>query len=299
MNLHFGICWIEDQASGAEVEAVEQAVRNNGFEPKIDRIESEQDIQAFSTRQQHFQDYDLILLDLRLGRGLRGDDIAPNVRNAFRSTPILFYSAEDEVGLRRKMAEKLVDGVYCVHRDRMSVRVGELVGHLAPALNRLSSMRGLAARVVAECDQDFRAILTHLAAMGSEAEIVQSLKEKVREGAGRQVAEIEPIATLEGLLSSHYVHSGALYLETREQSAAAGGDEAMDILRSLRKGYQSQVLARRNTLAHALETRTERGWEITRVGAAPLTVEKFQTYRRDFLNQLDHVRRLRVLLVGE
>lgn len=299
MNLHFGICWIEDQAGDAEVEAVEQAVRDNGFEPKIDRIESERDIQIFSARQQHFQDYDLILLDLTLGSGLRGDDIAPNIRNSFRSTPILFYSAEDEANLRRKMADKLVDGVYCVHRNRMSVRVGELVGHLAPALNRLSSMRGLAARVVAECDQDFRAILTHLAAQGLEAEIVQSLKQKVREGAEKQVADIEPIANLEGLLSSHYIHSGALYLETRERAAAAGGDDAMDLLRSLRRGYQSQVLGRRNTLAHALETRTENGWEITRVGAPPLTVDKFQAYRRDFLAQLDHVRRLRALLVGE
>ena len=106
MNLTFGICWIEDQAGDAEVAAVEEAVRNCGFEPELERLEREDDIREFARRQEHFQDYDLILLDLRLGAGLRGDDLAQEVRNRFRSTPILFYSAEDVRILRRAMADR-------------------------------------------------------------------------------------------------------------------------------------------------------------------------------------------------
>ena len=126
MNLTFGICWIEDQASDAEIEAVEEAVRANGFEPEMCRIETQDKIREFAKQQQNFYDFDLILLDLMLGEGLRGDDLAPEVRGAFRSTPILFYSAENEHRLRGRMAEKLVEGVYCTHRDRLPERVGEL-----------------------------------------------------------------------------------------------------------------------------------------------------------------------------
>ena len=110
MNLNFGICWIEDQASDAEVQAVEEAVRDCGFEPELERIEREEDIRQFAQRQEHFQEFDLILLDLRLGAGLHGDELAPQVRRRFRSTPILFYSAEEVGELRRKMAARFVEG---------------------------------------------------------------------------------------------------------------------------------------------------------------------------------------------
>jgi CheY-like chemotaxis protein len=298
MNLHFGICWIEDQASDADVEAVEEAVRSSGFEPNIERVEREEDIKEFAARQHHHQDYDLILLDLRLGGGIRGDDLAPAVRNAFRSTPILFYSAEAEGRLRQMMADKLVDGVYCVHRDRLTGRVAELVANLSPALNRLSTMRGLASRVVAECDQELRAILSHLGTQGHEVEIVASLKARARSSAEAQLQDLDPIQELSSLLSSHAVTSGALYFEARDRVRAVGGDAARDLLRSMRE-YPNRVIERRNTLAHALEVRTDAGWKIFRAATKPLTVDDFQRYRKDFLAQLRDVRQLRKLLVGE
>jgi CheY-like chemotaxis protein len=298
MSLHFGICWIEDQASDAEVGRIEAAVRGSGFEPMIERVEQQAEIRAFAERQTHHQDFDLILLDLNLGGGLRGDELAGQVRAAFRSTTILFYSAEDEASLRDRMAEQRVEGVYCVHRDRLAPRVGELVGHLAPALNRLSSMRGLAARVVAECDQDFRAILAHLGNAGAGDDIAESLRQKVRDAATKQADTVNALGTLEDLLGSHALHSGALYLEVKERARAQGGDELLSIVRKLNKGYLAQVINRRNTLAHALEARTETGWQIVRSAGDPVTVADFPRYRAEFQTQLGLVRRLREILVG-
>lgn len=299
MSLHFGICWIEDQASDAEVERVEAAVRASGFEPLIERVEKQAEIRAFAERQTHHQDFDLILLDLNLGGGLRGDELARQVRAAFRSTTILFYSAEDEASLRDRMAEQRVEGVYCIHRDRLAGRVGELVGHLSPALNRLSSMRGLAARVVAECDQDFRAILAHLGSKGAAGEIAESLRQRVREAAASQADIVEGLTTLEELLESHAVHSGALYLEVKERARTHGGDELLSIVRRLHRGFLSQVIGRRNTLAHALEARTDEGWQIVRSSGDPVTVADFPRYRTEFQTQLGLVRRLREILVDE
>ena len=130
MSLYLGVCWIEDQASDAEVDRIKDAVRSAGFEPFIKRIETPNEIREFAQRQDHYQDFDLILLDLNLGDGLRGDKLASQVRDAFRSTTILFYSAEDESKLRARIAEQSVEGVYCVNRERWDSGVEELVGPL-------------------------------------------------------------------------------------------------------------------------------------------------------------------------
>jgi CheY-like chemotaxis protein len=299
MSLYLGVCWIEDQASDAEVDRIKTAVRNAGFEPLIERVESPEEIREFAKRQTHHQDFDLILLDLNLGDGLRGDELASQVRSAFRSTTILFYSAEDEGKLRDRMAVQRVEGVYCVHRDRLASRVEELVGHLSPSLNRLSSMRGLAARVVAECDQDFRAILTKLGADGASAEIAGSLRKRVIDAAGAQIETVGNLETLQGLLDSHAVHSGALFNEVKDLATKRGGDELLAVVRQLRRNFISQVIMRRNTLAHALEERTEAGWQIVRSAGDPVTVADFPRYRREFATQLGNVRRVREILTGE
>lgn len=301
MNLTLGICWIEDQASEAEVQAVENAVRANGFEPEIERVGTEEEIRQFAANQEHFQDYELIVLDLMLGRGLRGDELAPQVRRRFRSTPILFYSADTEDNLRRAMAEKRVDGVYCAHRDRLAVRVGELVLDLSPALNRLSGMRGLAARIVAECDQEFRQILRGLTARQvSESDLVASLRRRVSQTRSEQVARLSKKERLEDLLGDQAVSSGLLFAEVFAcMEPLSLTDEVRDARRSIRR-YGQLVLERRNTLAHALEKRERDGWKIVRRGSNPdVTVRDFPEYRSQFLSHLRDVRRLRELLVQQ
>jgi CheY-like chemotaxis protein len=299
VSLYLGVCWIEDQASEAEVDQIKDAVRSAGFEPLITRIETPDDIREFAQRQHHNQDFDLILLDLNLGDGLRGDELASQVRDAFRSTTILFYSAEDEGKLRRRIAERPVEGVYCIHRDRLASRVEELVGHLSPSLNRLSSMRGLAARVVAECDQDFRAILAKLGEEGADTKIAESLREHVVQAAGHQIDEVKKLETLQELLDSHYVHSAALFKEVSDIAFKRNNDELLAIMRKMRRTFPSQVISRRNVLAHALEEQTDTGWHIVRKAGNPVTVADFSRYRREFASQLGNVRRVREILIGE
>ena len=298
VNLTFRICWVEDQASDAEVDAVKDAVRANGFEAEIDAVKTEQRIDEFAEQQRHFHDFDLILLDLMLGDGLRGDDLAPKVRGGFRSTPILFYSAETAKKLRKMMAAKGIEGVYCTHRRSLATRVGELVHDLSPALNRLSGMRGLAARVVAECDDEFRTILLHLAGgLVPETDLVQSLKQRVNTAKTRQTGRIGSINTLVDLLDQQAISSGLLFDEVRDRISGPLPDETFALRRAL-NNYPELVLSRRNTLAHALEDRTGAGWRIIRRGSNPnLTVDDFAQYRADFLTHLRDVRRLRKLLV--
>ena len=299
MNLTFGICWIEDQASPAEDEAIKSAVRDNGFEPDITRIEAEDEIRRFAQEQEHFQDFALILLDLRLGRDLKGDQIALEIRQRFRSTPVLFYSAEAEDSLRTMIADKRVEGVYCAHRERLADRVGELVSDLSPALNRLSGMRGLAAGVVAECDQEFRKILRFWAdGTIPESDLVAALKKRGNKSANHTIASLDKAGTLEDMLSEHAISSVILFREVMSRSKSLDTSDEVREKRHSLKPYENELLRARNVLAHSLEERTPDGWKIRRGGTSPdVTVQDFQQYRSRFLACLQDVRDLRALLV--
>lgn len=300
MNLTFGICWIEDQASDAEFEAISRSIRNVGFEPEIRRVQSPNEIREFAQQQEHFQEYELILLDLRLGDGLLGNELALQVRQSFRSTPILFYSAEHETRLRKMMADKQIEGVYCASRDRLPDRVKELVSNMSPALNRLAGMRGLAARVVAECDHELRVIIQSFGGTAEkDAELVERIKYQINEAKEEQSKQLLKLRSLSELLNSHITTSGTLFKVAYVLLNNHSVDEVGELRRELKK-YQNDVLNRRNTLSHALEQKTENGWFIKRHNSKKdLTVEDFQRYRADFLKNLSTLKRLRELLVTE
>ena len=237
-----------------------------------------------------------------LGDGLLGDELAPTVRQSFRSTPILFYSAVAEQDLRLRMAEQAVDGVYCTSRAMLPTRVRHLVSDLTPALNQLSGMRGLAARVVAECDQDFREIILHLSEIhGNQADIVRSLKHRLTRSQGHQSRQVEPLDSLDALLDQPAISSNLLFNEVLSLSRQHGRhSEEIRAARHSITDYATEVLQRRNILSHALEERTDEGWVIRGGALKPdLTVTDFPTYRSDFLSYRRDIRRLRDLLIDQ
>ena len=302
MNLKFGICWVEDQPSEAEQGAVEMAVRESGFKPEITLVKNEPEVRKCAERQERFQEYELILLDLMLGEGLEGDALALKIRQSFRSTPILFYSAKPVNELRSRMAKRGVEGVYCTARQDLADRVRELVSDLSPRLNRLSGMRGLAAQVVAECDQEFRQILQHLAgSSSSKQKLIASLRDRVQKSNLDKSKSFEKLDSLDELLESSSVSSALLFREVRRQLSSHESEHIRDKREALRD-YEEQVLGPRNRLAHALEEETVEGWQIaarSNKEAQPLTVSDFGDIRSDFLSHLQNVRSLRELLVGK
>lgn len=300
MNLTFNVCWIEDQASDAELDAIRNSIRQNGFEPEIERIQTEDQIKEFATKQRHYHDYELILLDLALGEGLRGNKLAADVRRHFPSAPLLFYSGENEAPLRKMMFDEGIEGVYCVHRADLPERVRQLVGDLSPALNRLNAMRGLAAQVVANCDQELRDVILYFCQEPKKAdEVVAKLKEKIADNSGKFSAKLDAYNTIDELLYELPLSSGVLFSTVRSMAREENGsDEVRDLVRAV-KDYPKSVLFRRNTLAHALEERTEKGWIIQRGNAKPLKVSDFERYRGDFLRYHRDIRKLRSLLVKQ
>ncbi len=142
MKLQFGLLWIEDNFSEQEESEIRDGAAAAGFELRIKNSKDGSDIEAMAELQQKFHSFDLVLLDLNLAGSVRGDELAPRVRQLFRSTPILFYSGSDnEAGLRNRMAKDQVEGVFCAGRDNFTSRASELIQDYSHTLNRLSGMR--------------------------------------------------------------------------------------------------------------------------------------------------------------
>jgi CheY-like chemotaxis protein len=311
VNLDFGILWIEDSFSNEEEESLKRRVREAGFIARIDVIPNSIGIEDRARNHAFYHCYDIILLDYHL-KDENGDELAPRIRFLFPSITILFYSGSvKEEGLRQLIAAKQVDGVYCSLRDnqRFIQRTGELIEQTARALDRLSGMRGLAMRVVAECDELMKAAVLSMCNRDAscadksnelDLDVVKFLEEMME----KYKAAIE--GDLAGRLNTRAVDSAKLFKHFRRLTQVAtkypqtfGLDESkVERLRELRSSsaqYDQKVLIKRNILGHVIEVKGENGWVLQ--GSNEISVTDFPDLRRVFAAHIDAIREIKEIVV--
>ncbi|WP_143324329.1 response regulator [Caulobacter sp. FWC2] len=304
MNLDFGILWIEDSFSPEEEETLKRRVRDAGFIARIEAIENGAGIEKLAREHQLYHRYYIILLDYKL-KDEDGDELAPKIRILFPSTTILFYSGNyQENELRRMIAEKQVEGVYCSARERFIERTGGLIDQTARALDRLSGMRGLAMRVVAECDALMRDAMLSMCArdpacnakMGDLDDDVLDFLDGLKAG-----YEVATTGDLAGRLDTRAVDSAKLFKHFRRLTkvAAAGPTifgltaDQVERLRELRKisaQYNTGVLHKRNILGHVVEVQGPTGWALQ--GSDEMSVNDFPDLRQSFATHIDAFREM-------
>ena len=308
MNLDFGILWIEDSFSSAEEESLRRRASNAGFIARIENIANGNRIEEFGNRQAKFHCFDLILLDYKL-LGADGDVLAPEVRRLFPSTTILFYSGNDEEdGLRAKIAGKQVEGVYCSHRRRFIERTGELIDQTARTLDRLSGMRGLAMRVVSECDASMKETIRAMTKRHAQCEAQLAMLDRdvldhLDEVRGRY--EVASNSGLDARLETFAVDSAKLFKHFRRLTKWAAANQAalglnadqVDRLRELRRNsaqFDRDVLLKRNLLGHAREVEGADGWKLE--GSSGIEVADFPRIRQSFAIYIEAFRDIGVLM---
>lgn len=307
MNLEFGILWIEDSFSEAEEARLREAAVNAGFEANITNSIDGANLDELAQEQQIYHPFDLILLDLNLAGGVKGDALASRVRELFHSTPILFYSGScEEIELRRRMADDKIEGVFCAHRGRFVERASEMISDLSQSLNRLSGMRGLAMEVVATTDLLCKEVVIALHNQG----IADGFDERVSSEVVRSANQIaEDFPKIDGLISQlehRAVDSMKLFGLFRDLLRAFIRDmdagEQKDHLRALRgatNSFRDDVILKRNVLGHAKETRSDDGWAILDSDEnVIMTADDFPELRRVFLSNLKAIRAIHQLLVS-
>lgn len=296
MNLDFGILWIEDSFNSEEETALIRRVANSGFIAKITNIPNGDDLNELARQHNLYHRFDLILLDYKL-KNQDGDELAPIIRSLFPSTTILFYSGNyPDDKLRQLIAEKKVEGVYCCKRASNAFidRAGNLIDQTAKSLNRLSGMRGLAMRVVAECDELMKhAITTLYEADTSCSDMVTELDTEVIDSI--ESLQTKYVAaqslTLNDRFNTRAIDSMKLHKHfrllikkiTKNGSTFNLTPEQADRVRELSiksKHYQTEVLERRNILGHVKEVEKEDGWYLE--GNNALHSRDFPELRRVF-----------------
>ena len=297
MNLDFGILWIEDSFSPEEESALKRRVTEAGFSPYIDSIPNSQGLEQRAKENNLYDKYDFVLLDYKLQNEL-GDELALTVRELFPSTTILFYSgSRSHSQLRTLVASREVEGVYCSSRERFIERAGILIEQTAKSLNRLSGMRGLAMRVVADCDEMMRSgtrIMTRCDD-GCRSKM-QELDRDVLgfiDGARKKYLAATH-GTLDDRLGTRAVDSAKLHKHFRRLTAQVANNgtslgldnAAIERLRELRRKtreYDRQVLKKRNILGHVRELEGADGWVLE---GGDISLADFPDMRRKFAEHI-------------
>lgn len=309
MNLDFGILWIEDSFNNEEEESLKRRVREAGFIARIETIPNGIGIEELARTHKLYHRYDIILLDYRL-KDENGDELAPRVRELFPSTTILFYSGTVQEGeLRRMIADKQVEGVYCSARRRFIDRTGMLIDHTARSLDRLSGMRGLAMRVVAECDALMKTAMLSMCnrdpnCAGKMTELDDDVLGFINDM--KETYEASIASDFGSRLATRAIDSAKLFKHFRRLTQVASADpttfglseEQLERLRELRRlsaQYVQGVLKKRNILGHVVEVQGEAGWVLQ--GSDEISVGDFPEIRRVFAAHIDAFRELSELVV--
>jgi CheY-like chemotaxis protein len=310
MNLDLGILWIEDSYSTQEEEELRRRVQDAGFLARIEAIPNGAGIEELARRHQLYHIFDLILLDYRL-KDQNGDDLAPQIRALFPSTTILFYSGSaEEHDLRRKIADREVEGVYCSARNRFIERAGALIDQTARSLDRLSGMRGLAMRVVSECDELMKGSVLSMSARDPNCagKIVQLDEDVLTFMALVKEAYEESITgDLTARLNTFAVDSTKLFKHFRRLTKIAASDpatfgldqaqvERLRELRAVSAQYDQAVLRKRNVLGHVVEVQGEAGWKLQ--GSDEIAINDFADIRQTFAAHVDAFREMKQLVTS-
>ena len=144
MRLKFYLLWFEDSEDWIEskIDSIKEVVEEHGFEwvsPKICKNEDE-----FTG---DYNDYDMILMDYALAQGNADGKTGANIIKSIRLkeclTTILFYSQYGEAKLRKEIANRFLDGVFCADREDFIGKFENLFINNIKKIEDVNNLRGL------------------------------------------------------------------------------------------------------------------------------------------------------------
>ncbi len=320
MNLEYGILWIDDNKNDEEIKDIKEKIRELGFTAKINFIQNpnSEEIAQLSKEDKVYHEIDLILLDYKLGDEKTGDEIAIKLRDMFPNTTILFYSSvfRHEDKLRHLIAQKKVDGVYCCTRINFKNKVMGLIEQTTASLNKLSGMRGLAMKVVADCDALMKeSILLLTQKIATTDDAIEYLDNAVNKAVDSCKEKYRKCKNLESKLESRAIDSYKIFrcfrhllknsneeIRKKIQKKCDLEDEEMqnEFLKfyTKLKEYYFEVLKIRNELGHAREKKyngrlmLENKDKTIDISDNSYFVEK----RKNFADQVEAVEGLKMLI---
>lgn len=162
MRLDYNILWIDNDLPGyierGEVADIETFLIESGFEPHIEKVFDEADLDQFIDK----YEYDLIISDFNL-ENTTGGRVIERIRNEKQlDTEILFYTAQTE---NSKEFDDEVRGLAFVERltfqlgrDRLMDKIERVISLTLKKLLELNATRGLITAATSELDVEIEEI---------------------------------------------------------------------------------------------------------------------------------------------
>lgn len=143
MRLKYKILWFEDTDSwiSGKLTHVKDIIEEHGFQWVEPTICNKDNFEG------NYDEFDIILMDYSLVNGLHegrtGADIIRKIRQNESYTTILFYSQNGESALRKEIAQKDLDGVFCADRDAFLPKFERVFETNIRKIEDVNNLRGL------------------------------------------------------------------------------------------------------------------------------------------------------------
>lgn len=298
--LEYKIAWIDDQPDSAQgfYQSINNKLGRSGFSLNVEWISQASALTAFLNSLRKDSDYDLIMVDWKLGKMVSpettGTSVAHQIRTRNSFATIIFYSAEQRDILRQKIATERIDGVFCVNRMHFVMEAMDVIKASVKKFSDLTTMRGLFLTAVAEFDDVIRGSAIK-AYQGLSATYQQPIKDQLIDGTisylKQQVEKIESIDRSKDLIKlMQELRPSSKQLADCLISILSSSEPSTQHTTALNKfrNYETEVLVPRNDMAH-LKEKQENGRRFLERGDREWDASKFDGLRNLLSDHYDNI----------
>lgn len=255
MKLEYKILWIDNDLQSYidndSLKDIESFLLEKGFEPIIEKVFDEADLENFITK----HNYDLIISDYNLNN-TTGDEIIKQIRDKKKlDTEILFYTAQNSYMNNEQVIQNLAFKerlTFKVGRNGLLEKIEKVIELTLKKLLELNATRGLITAATSDLDVEIEEIVMQLVATQNKND--DDLK---------QIVTDKVFTKMEETVKTFWDNYGSFQDYFPRINAVKKWEILRDLLKPLKsqnqdintflennKTYQDQVITIRNQFAH-------------------------------------------------
>jgi CheY-like chemotaxis protein len=255
MKLEYTILWIDNELESYieddSVKSIENFLSERGFEPIIEQVTDEAQIDQFIDK----HDYDLIISDYNLNI-TNGDVLIKEIRDKKKSdSEILFYTGQTQYSNIEEVKKNLafIDRLmFHVGRENLMERIEKSIELTIKKLLQLNATRGLITAATSELDVEIHELVMQLID-----------KKKINNDILKGYIESKVFEPMKERISTFWNKGDNFQIHFQKMDAVKKWEILRDILKPLKsdpqissflranKTYQDEIITIRNKFAHA------------------------------------------------
>ena len=288
MRLNYEILWFENDKTSFNVK--KKFVRSFLEEEGFNFIEPRNEVDGSNIETIPFNNYDLIIADLKLDNDDKGTDLLKSIREDKQIfTEVLFYSSDGEEKVRELLRDHGIDGAYCADRknEDFEYKVKEVIKTTIKKVQDVNNMRGLVMAEVAELDIKMIFLLK---------KYVEGLKDE-HKGTFINTRKGKLIKSLEDMIEEFQSLTDSAIFDHRDFSTQHKWRSMMSIVKTIDDDeikailidYEKDIIQKRNKLAHVKEVEAANGEKILVDGDFIFNDETCRKIRKDLQKHAENL----------